>query len=305
MIQVLRIATRKSELALWQSHYIGDILKKNHPELSIEWVELSTKADEDLSKPVYQLGGKGLFIKALEQALLDNIADIAVHSMKDVPTILPMGMRISAICQRTDPRDVFVSNQYNSIQALPSYAKIGTTSLRRASQLLRKRPDLHITLLRGNINTRLLKLDQNEYDGLILAAAGLLRLNLSSRIVEYLDCDWHVPASGQGVIGIETCLHRKELLPYLACLHHESTAYCIRIERAMLYKLEAGCESPVGSYAKIDQDKLIFNAYVGHRTGVQYLEETFEMNVKDIQSPVDIGEQMAQRLLDQGASDLL
>ncbi len=305
MIHTLRVATRKSKLALWQACYVIDILKKNHPLLSIEIVELSTQADECLSIPLYEIGGKGLFVKSLEKALIENVADIAVHSMKDVPTCLPENLTIAAVCERADPRDVLVSNHYTSIETLPLGATVGTTSLRRQSQLLCQRPDLNIKLLRGNINTRLSKLDSGQYEGIILAAAGLLRLGFEKRITQFLDLAWSVPASGQGVLGIEMNSDRSDLLPYLKCLQHPLTHLCVSVERAVLLHLNAGCESPIGSYAKIQGDRLLLHVCVGDRFGSKQIESKLDRAIIDIKSPQEAGYQVAKSLLDQGAALLL
>ena len=223
-MKTLRIATRKSKLALWQAEYVKAELKKHHPELEVELVTFTTQGDKILDTPLAKIGGKGLFVKELEAAMLDGRADIAVHSMKDVPMEFPEGLGLEVICPRENPTDAFVSNTYKRFEDLPQGAHVGTSSLRRQCQLLAARPDLKISSLRGNVQTRLGKLDNGDYDAIILASAGLIRLELKDRIAQYIDDTVSLPAGGQGAVGIECRVDDEDTKALLACLHHKDTA---------------------------------------------------------------------------------
>ncbi|MDF3006597.1 MAG: hemC, partial [Enterobacter kobei] len=248
---VLRIATRQSPLALWQAHYVKQRLMACHPGLTVELVPLVTRGDVILDTPLAKVGGKGLFVKELEMALIEHRADLAVHSMKDVPVEFPKGLGLVTICEREDPRDAFVSNNYDSLDALPAGSIVGTSSLRRQCQLAERRPDLEIRSLRGNVGTRLGKLDKGDYDAIILAVAGLKRLALEDRIRMALPPELSLPAVGQGAVGIECRLDDTRTHALLAPLNHADTALRVKAERAMNMRLEGGCQVPIGSYAEL------------------------------------------------------
>ena len=243
-ITKLRIATRKSQLAMWQAEYVRDRLMAAHSGLEVELVPLSTKGDKILDTPLSKIGGKGLFVKELEDAMLDGRADIAVHSMKDVPVEFPDGLGLAVICEREDPRDAFVSNHYDSIDDLPQGAVLGTCSLRRQAQVRERRPDLKIVDLRGNVNSRLAKLDDGQFDAIILAAAGLKRLGFDDRIRRAMPPEESLPAVGQGAVGIECRLDDVRTIEFLQCLKHDDTTTRVLAERAMNNRLEGGCQVP-------------------------------------------------------------
>ncbi len=300
--QILRIATRKSLLALWQAKYVKAELLKHYPQLSIELVPLTSKGDKILDVPLAKVGGKGLFVKELEQALLANEADIAVHSMKDVPMDFPAGLGLAVICPREDARDAFVSNRFASLDDLPKGSLVGTSSLRRQCQLLELRPDLNIKFLRGNVQTRLQKLDAGEYDAIILAAAGLIRLGLSARISSHLSVEQSLPAGGQGAVGIECRLADAATRALLMPLHHTLTAQQVIAERAMNKHLQGGCQVPIACYAIHSEGGLWLRGLVGSIDGTQMLRN-------DIRGGVDDGEAMgitlANTLLAAGADKIL
>ncbi len=300
--KIFRIATRQSPLALWQAQYVQQRLMAAHPGLRVELVPMVTKGDIILDTPLAKVGGKGLFVKELEQAMLENRADLAVHSMKDVPVAFPEGLGLVTICERDDPRDAFVSNRYASLDELPQGAIVGTSSLRRQCQISARRPDLIIRSLRGNVGTRLSKLDAGEYDAIILAAAGLKRLGLDSRIRQALPAEYSLPAVGQGAVGIECRLDDAELITLLSALNHSDTAVCVRAERAMNTRLEGGCQVPIGSFAVLEGDELWLRGLVGSPDGHQ-------MVVGERRGPRDQAEQMgislADELLNGGAREIL
>ncbi|MGL5291354.1 MAG: hydroxymethylbilane synthase [Vibrionaceae bacterium] len=298
----IRIATRRSPLALWQAHYIKTQLESHYPNLRIELVTMVTKGDILLDTPLAKIGGKGLFIKELEQALLDERADIAVHSMKDIPAEFPQGLGIVAICKREDPRDAFVSNHYASIAALPQGAKVGTSSLRRQCQLRAHRPDLMIETLRGNVGTRLSKLDDGQFDAIILAAAGLKRLELTKRITCFIEPEQMLPAAGQGAIGIECNLANTAIVELLAPLNDTLTQAQVLCERAMTNQLQGGCQVPIGSFATSCGDKLRLRALVGEPDGSKLLQVELE---GDVTQAKEIGEQAAAMLQEKGAQAIL
>ncbi len=264
----LRIATRQSPLALWQAHYVQQRLQASHPELQVELVPMVTRGDVLLDTPLAKVGGKGLFVKELELALLDGRADIAVHSMKDVPIAFPDGLGLVTFCEREDPRDAFVSNDYDSLDSLPAGSVVGTSSLRRQCQLRELRPDLQVRDLRGNVGTRLAKLDSGDYQAIILAAAGLIRLGLGKRIRCTLSPEQSLPAGGQGAVGIECRLDDAPTRALLATLNHEATALRVLAERALNIRLQGGCQVPIGSYAELQgEDQLWLRALVGSPDG--------------------------------------
>ncbi|AUI65329.1 MULTISPECIES: hydroxymethylbilane synthase [Glaesserella] len=302
MKEILRIATRQSPLALWQANFVKDALEQRFPQLSVELVTMVTKGDIILDTPLAKIGGKGLFVKELELALLENRADIAVHSMKDVPMEFPEGLGLAVICEREDPRDAFVSNKYQTLAELPEGAVVGTSSLRRQCQLMAKYPHLQIKSLRGNVGTRLSKLDNDEYDAIILASAGLIRLGLSERIRSFISVEDSLPACGQGAVGIETRINDERVLSYLAELNHEPTACCVMAERAMNTRLQGGCQVPIGGYAVLDGDEIELNALVGALDGSQIIRASAKGNVKNAEV---LGIEVAESLLANGADEIL
>lgn len=298
----LRIATRKSPLALWQAEFVRAQLQRLHPQLHVELVTFTTRGDKILDSPLAKIGGKGLFVKELENALLEGSADIAVHSMKDVPMDFPQGLGLAVICEREDPRDAFVSNRYPNFSALPPNACVGTSSLRRQCQLHALRPDLRIASLRGNVNTRLAKLDADVFDAVILATAGLLRLDFADRIRERLATDISLPAGGQGAIGIEIRDDDARVRDLLQPLHHEVTALCVRAERALNKKLQGGCQVPIAAFAELNGAQLHLRGLVGAPNGSTMLRA---QAVGASGDPETLGEQVATDLLQQGAGEIL
>lgn len=303
-ITKLRIATRKSQLAMWQAEHVRDRLMAAHEGLEVELVALSTKGDKILDTPLSKIGGKGLFVKELEDAMLDGRADIAVHSMKDVPMLFPEGLGLSVILEGSDPTDAFVSNHYKSIDELPEEAKIGTASLRRGLQLREARPDLQILNLRGNVQTRLAKLDDGEFDAIILATSGLKRLGLEGRIAQALPPEVCLPACGQGALGIECRLHDPELIGLLAPLDDPDTATRVRAERAMNTRLEGGCQVPIAGFAVLDKanETMWLRGLVGNPEGTEVLRAEGRGSMYE---PEALGIRIAEELLDQGAGDIL
>ena len=300
--RVIRIATRKSDLAMWQAKYVQAELLKHHPELSVELLPMSTQGDRILDTPLAKIGGKGLFIKELEIAMQNGEADIAVHSMKDIPVAFPDGFGLHAICERENPFDAFVSNSFESIEALPQGAVVGTSSLRRQCQLRAFRDDLVIKDLRGNVNTRLAKLDAGQYDAIILAAAGLIRLGMRDRIKQEVSADLSLPAVGQGAVGIECRNDDAELIELVAALNHTATAARVKAERAMNAKLEGGCQVPIGSYAVINGNLLLLRGLVGTPDGKTMLKSQVEGPLIDAEK---IGRAVANELLTKGAREIL
>lgn len=298
----LRIATRESPLALWQANFVKDALNQHHPALSVELVPMTTRGDQILDSPLAKVGGKGLFVKELEKAMLDGRADIAVHSMKDVPMEFPEGLGLAVICEREDPADAFVSNDYRSLKELPEGAKVGTSSFRRQCQLKELRPDLEILDLRGNVGTRLGKLDSGGYDGIILAAAGLIRLDLAERIRERLSYELSLPAGGQGAVGIECRNDDLETLKLLDCLHHPQTAARVTAERAVNARLEGGCQVPIASFAELEGDSLNLRALVGAVDGSVIYRSERNGSRHDAER---LGIEVAEDLLKQGAKTIL
>lgn len=300
--KIIRIATRQSPLALWQAHYVQQRLMASHPDLQVELVPMVTRGDIILDTPLAKVGGKGLFVKELELALLEGRADIAVHSMKDVPMDFPEGLGLYCICEREDPRDAFVSNRFDSLQSLPAGSIVGTSSLRRQTQLLARRPDLQIRFLRGNVNTRLAKLDAGDYDAIILAAAGLIRLGFEARITDSISVDDSLPAGGQGAVGIECRSADVEIHALLAPLHHLDTADRVVAERALNKRLNGGCQVPIACYAVLEQDQLWLRGLVGHPDGGTLL--VAQARAPRLQAEA-LGVQVAEDLLNQGAEAIL
>jgi hydroxymethylbilane synthase len=302
MSNIIRIATRKSPLAMWQAEHVSALLTKLHPGLEIQIVGMTTKGDKILDAPLAKVGGKGLFVKELEQGMLDGEADIAVHSMKDVPVDFPDGLHLAVIMDREDPRDAFVSNLYEDLDRLPEGACVGTSSLRRQCQLADRRPDLRIEPLRGNVNTRLAKLDASEYDAIILAAAGLMRLGFESRIRGRIAPEDSLPAIGQGAIGIECRRADPRTNDLIAPLHHRETAERVLAERAMNARLHGGCQVPIAGHAVIEGDRLRLKGLVGTPDGARILRAESE-GPRD--EPEAIGTRVADDLLAQGAGEIL
>ena len=300
--QTLKIATRRSPLALWQANYVKERLIQIYPELTVELVPLITKGDVILDTPLAKIGGKGLFVKELENALLSGEADIAVHSMKDVPMQFPAGLELSVICKREDPRDAFVSNRYRCLAELPQGARVGTSSLRRQCQLKQLRPDLDIQSLRGNVGTRLSKLDNGDYDAIILAAAGLIRLELQQCIASFIDVETSLPAAGQGAVGIECRSNDERVKRLLAPLADVQTTACVLAERAMNNHLQGGCQVPIGGYAVLQDNQIYLRALVGALDGSKIIRTEGKSAVENAEV---LGVQVGQQLLEQGADKIL
>lgn len=298
----LRIATRKSPLALWQAEYVRNRLISAHPGLEVELVRMSTQGDRVLDSPLAKVGGKGLFVKELEEGLLSGKADLAVHSMKDVPVELPEGLHLPVICEREDPRDAFISGSYPSLDDLPQGARVGTSSLRRQCQIKSRRPDLRILTLRGNVNTRLSKLDNGDFDAIILAVAGLLRLGFAERITSYLDTSVSLPAIGQGAVGIECRRDDPQLNQLITALNHTPTQIRVSAERAMNHRLEGGCQVPIAGHAVLEKDKLILRGLVGYPNGSEVIRGDIS---GDPGEAIGLGVALADDLLSRGAADIL
>lgn len=301
-MKILKIATRQSPLALWQAEHIRARLEALHADLKVELVTFVTQGDKILDTPLAKIGGKGLFVKELEAALLDGRADLAVHSMKDVPMALPEGLSLAVICEREDPLDAFVSNSYKSFDELPQGAKVGTSSLRRKTQILKQRPDLKIIDLRGNVGTRLSKLDSGLYDAIILASAGLKRLGLAERIRHTLQPEISLPAVGQGALGLECRATDQGVLDLILPLLHAETDVCVRAERAFNAYLEGGCQVPIAGYATLNQGQIHIEGRVGSVDGVTLLKVQLSGAPEQAEQ---LGVSLAQKLLEQGAGDLL
>lgn len=301
-MQKIKIATRESPLALWQAEHVAATLRDNHPELEVELVPMTTRGDQILDSPLAKIGGKGLFVKELERAMLANEADIAVHSMKDVPMEFPEGLGLVVIGEREDPSDAFVSNQYGSLDELPEGSIVGTSSFRRQCQLKSARPDLEIRDLRGNVGTRLGKLDAGDYDAIILASAGLIRLKMQDRIREAISFDVSLPAGGQGAIGIECRTEDIETIKLLDCIHHQETASRVTAERAVVNKLQGGCQVPIACFAEVREETLHLRGLVGSLDGVTIYRSERSAHVKEAEA---LGIAVAEELLAQGAAKIL
>lgn len=302
MKKEILIATRESPLALWQANWVKERLLSIYPDRSVRLIGMTTEADRLLETPLVQMGGKGVFVKELEEALLDNRADIAVHSMKDVPMILPEGLCIPVMCERFDPRDAFVSNHVKTLSNLPSGSIVGTSSLRRQSQILALYPDLALANLRGNVGTRLAKLDRDEFAAIILAAAGLKRLGLENRISSYLSLEESLPAAGQGVLGIECRENDNDTKEIIAALNHPETFVSVSAERAMCTRLGGGCQVPVAAYAEIKQGKLELRGLVAAVNGKTILRAH---RVASVDHPEALGIAVSEELLQLGAGEIL
>ncbi len=298
----LRIGTRGSQLALWQANWIKETLVRKNPDLDVEIVKIKTTGDKILDVPLAKVGGKGLFVKEIETALLDNSVDLAVHSMKDVPTLLPDGLKIVAISEREDPRDVIISKEGRTLAQLQEGARIGTSSLRRQAQLAGYRPDLVMEPLRGNINTRLKKLRDGQYDAIVLAHAGVKRLGWEGEVTQVLDTDIMLPAIGQGALGIEARGDDPGTLERILFLNHSETSLCVRAERAFLHRLEGGCQVPIAAYATTDNGTVTLTGLVAGVDG----EKLIRMEVRsDEASAEEAGLELAEQILDSGGREIL
>ena len=303
MIKKLRIATRKSPLALWQAEEVSRQIKQFHPDVEVELVTMTTQGDKILDTPLAKIGGKGLFVKELEVGMLAGDADIAVHSMKDVPMVFPDGLHLAVVLEREDPRDAFVSNHYKKLSDLPLNAKVGTCSLRRQTQLKEARPDIQILDLRGNVNSRLAKLDQGDYDAIILASAGLKRLGFNERISESISPGQSLPAIGQGAIGIECRSDDKAVNELLAPLNHPDTALRVAAERAQNTRLNGGCQVPIGGYAElVEHDQIRLRGLLGFPDGSQIFRSEKTAPRDDAEA---LGIAVAEDLLAQGGDKIL
>ena len=302
MNQRIVIATRESALALWQAKHIQARLLTLYPHMDVTINAMTTEGDRKLDASLARIGGKGLFVKELEEALARGEADIAVHSMKDVPMDLLPGHVLAAVPERSDARDVFISNSFSAIEALPAGARVGTSSLRRESQLRCSRADLVIAPLRGNVPTRLRKLDEGQYDAIILAAAGLKRLGLEQRITAYLSADESLPAAGQGALGIECRAERSDLLALLAPLDHTATALCVRAERAVARALAGSCNVPLAAYAEISTQTMSVRGYVGAPDGSRVARAVVRGGAAEAEA---LGLELANRLRAAGAGEIL
>ena len=294
----ITIATRESPLALWPAHFVEAELKRHHPGIEVKLLGMTSRGDQLLDKPLYKVGGKGLFVKELETALLDERADIAVHSMKDVPMELPPGLTLGVICEREDPRDALVG--VTSFDDLPEGARLGTSSLRRSCQVMQRRPDLQIGFLRGNVNTRLAKLDAGEFDAIILACAGLKRLGFDDRIGAAIDEDFLLPAGGQGAVGIEYRDADSRVAELLAPLAHEETSRRVIAERTVVRRLDGGCDVPIASFAVAEGDSLWLRARVGSPDG-----KTVIVSEARGSEPEALGLEVADTLIAKGAAEIL
>ena len=304
MTKIVRIATRKSPLALWQAEYVKAQLLHHNPGLQVELVAMSTRGDKLLDTPLAKVGGKGLFVKELELAMLEGRADIAVHSMKDVPMEFPAGLELAVICERETPLDAFVSNHHQSLDELPDGAVVGTSSLRRQCQVRANFPNLQIKELRGNVNTRLSKLDSGEYDAIILASAGLIRLDMAHRIASNLDSRLSLPAGGQGAVGIECRVDDPDIQRLLASLHHRDTASCVLAERAVNRHLQGGCQVPIACFAELGAEgqTIALRGLVGSVDGATILRASIQ---GDRDNAEQLGIQLAEQLLAAGAGEIL
>ncbi len=302
MTKKIRIATRSSKLALWQANWIKERLEEIHQDLSVELIHLKTKGDKILDVPLAKIGGKGLFVKELEIALLENRADIAVHSLKDVPTEFPDGLEISVFTKREVPGDAFVSNKYSRFESLPENAVIGTSSLRRIAQLKKVRPDIQFKSLRGNVNTRLKKLDSGEFDAIILAAAGLIRLGLDNRLTHLLDHDTSLPAIGQGVVCIESRIGDDSIFDSISPLADEETAMNVSAERALLKRLNGGCQVPIAGHAVTEDNRILLTGVLASPDGEKFLKMT---ESGPISESSEIGIRLGNRLLEAGGREIL
>ncbi|MDP6624900.1 MAG: hydroxymethylbilane synthase [Nitrospinota bacterium] len=302
MKKEIKIGSRGSALALWQANWVRDSLLKHWPELIVTIEKITTSGDRFLDAPLSRVGGKGLFTKEIEEALLDHRVDIAVHSMKDVPAALPEDLSIAVITEREDPRDVLISKENITLKNLPQGATVGTSSLRRQAQLLKFRPDLKITPLRGNVVTRISKLENAGLDAIVLAAAGVKRLQWEDKISEYIDINICLPAIGQGALGLEIRENDKNVLPYINDLDHYQTHLELTAERALLKKLQGGCQVPVAAHAKVDGGNIKLTAMVSSLDGKRFIEEN---GIEPLNMAEQLGLDIAEKLLLNGAEEII
>jgi hydroxymethylbilane synthase len=302
MKDTIVIGTRGSKLALWQAEWVRSLLGAVNPALRIELKKIKTTGDKILDVPLAKVGGKGLFVKEIEEAMLRDEVDLAVHSMKDVPTYLPEGLHIGAVLEREDPRDAFISREYPSFRELASGASVGTSSLRRSCQLKSIRPDIEIVSLRGNLDTRLRKLDEGQFDAIILAAAGVKRLGHEDRITETLERDVSLPAIAQGAVGIECRTDDEFMHDLIRPLRHAETTVCVKAERAALKKLEGGCQVPIAAHAFLEGDRLVMDGLVGSVSGDRIIRAHAEGSKEN---PESLGTGLAEDLLGKGAAEIL
>lgn len=298
----IRIGTRKSKLALWQANYVANSIKNLFPDVEVELVKITTKGDKILDVPLAKVGGKGLFVKEIEDALLKKEIDIAVHSLKDVPTYFPEGLGLIAVTEREDPRDAFLSVKYKSIDELPENSVVGTSSLRRKVQLKRLRPDLTIKDLRGNVDTRIRKLEEGQYDAIILAFAGLKRLGFENKVRQLFDPYKFIPAVAQGFLGIEARLDNTKVIEIVSHLNHKESQIRASAERAFLKTLEGGCQVPLAGYSEIIDNKLKITGFVADIEGKKFFKDTL---LGDLDKPEEVGTALAESLLRQGAKEVL
>jgi len=298
----IRIGTRSSALALWQAEWVKSELEKQYPGMVVSLTKIKTTGDKILDVPLAQVGGKGLFVKEIEEAMLSDEIDIAVHSMKDVPTLFPDGLHLGAITKREDPRDALLSNRNLSFNDLPKGAKVGTSSLRRQAQLLHARPDFVIHQLRGNVDTRLRKLNEGLFDAIILAAAGVRRLGLAEHVTEYLDTELSLPAIGQGALGIECRSDDRELNDLISFFNHQDTRTCVIGERALLRRLEGGCQVPIACHGRMQSGTLLLIGLVGSIDGKRIIKDSIEGAPEKAEK---LGKTLAEKLLSQGADVIL
>ena len=301
-MHTLTIASRESALAMWQAEHIRDRLRGLYPAYQVDILGMTTRGDQILDVSLSKVGGKGLFVKELEIALEEGRADLAVHSMKDVPMNLPAGFTLAVIGEREDPRDAFVSNQFDYLSELPPGGRVGTSSLRREAQLRARYPHLTVLPLRGNVGTRLRKLDENQFDAILLAAAGLKRLGLGERIRSVLSVEDSIPAAGQGALGIEIRSARSDIADLLSPLNHPETAACVRAERQVSRVLGGSCQVPLGAYAVLRDGRLRIHGFVARPDGNDFIHDTAE---GDIHAPEAVGQMLADKLLAQGARAVL
>ena len=298
----IRIGTRKSKLALWQTNFVAKKIKEFNPEIDVEIVKITTKGDKILDVPLAKVGGKGLFVKEIEEALINNEIDIAVHSLKDVPTVFPEGLGLGAITEREDPRDAFISVKYNSLNELPKGAVVGTSSLRRKVQLKRLRPDLKIKDLRGNVDTRIKKLENGEYDAILLAYAGVKRLGLQDKVRYIFLTDEFIPAVAQGFLGIEIRLNDSFTKNIIKPLNDIQSSIRARAERSFLKELEGGCQVPIGCYSEIKGEKLHIKGFLADLNGERFIKKEIE---GDIKNPEMLGKKLALDILNSGGSEII
>ena len=302
MKKEIKIGSRGSALALWQANRVKDLLSEKYPELTVIIEKIITSGDRFLDTPLSAVGGKGLFTKEIEEALLDHRIDIAVHSMKDVPAILPDGLSIEVITEREDPRDVLISKGNIILKNLPQKARVGTSSLRRQAQLLKFRPDLKITPLRGNVGTRINKLENNSFDAIVLAAAGVKRLKWENKISEYIDTEICLPAIGQGALGLEIRVDDQDILQYINSFDHHQTHTALIAERAILKKLQGGCQVPIAAYGEVDEKNIKLSALVSSINGKRFIKEN---GVAFLNKAEELGLEVAEKLLSNGADEII